>query len=329
MILAEKLRNAAGGGGGLYDFTSFTFTAPAAYADKYYAPSMSLYLASYDTVTNAWLLDTAFYNIVDAGIQEWTVPVTGTYNINAKGAKGADNSSYNNVGGEGADLSVDVQLEKGTVLKIVTGQRGSWTTSTEGGGGGGGSFVWTGDIGGNGLIIAAGGGGGADDGGGGGYSARSDLNPTYEATVTTNNGEDGATNGGSNAYGPGGGWLNDYYSKSLGGVNYNTYNTPGYTVTKGYRAGQYFEGGSWYSSDYANGSYGGFGGGGANYDDGGAGGGFTGGSTSSGPGGGAGGSYYAGLTVSGGYTSIHAANTSNFVWNGTHNTVGRVTITLI
>ena len=317
----------------LFDFTSHTFTNCG--VTGYDGPTLNQCKSEYSLAS--WSTDTAFFNVVSQGIQEWTVPVTGIYTINAKGAQGGYNTSYAIRGGYGADIQIDIELTEGDVLKIVVGQYGLHVSSAEGSGGGGGSFVYTGAIGGSGLIIAAAGGGGTDDGtsaftqqGGelcGGSSARSDFRTTLDgnnqSTSYINNGQEGAFNGGSTAYGPGAGWLSDLYSR----VGDTTYYTAGKSITT-----PNFQGGT--SPGYSGGSYGGFGGGGANYDDGGAGGGFTGGSATSSAGSGTGGSFYAHLSNAY-YTSDYAGVSSNYLWNGLNGNTsstpsnGSVTITLL
>jgi hypothetical protein len=89
------------------------------------------------------------------GIQEWTVPATGTYSISLAGAKGGGSN-----GGKGARLSGDFELTQGQVLKILVGQMGiSYGSNTYSGGGGGGSFVWLSSSTTEPLIAAGGGGG--------------------------------------------------------------------------------------------------------------------------------------------------------------------------
>jgi hypothetical protein len=83
------------------------------------------------------------------GFQEWTVPLTGTYKIVAKGAQGGGSFP-----GFGASITGEVALTQGAVLKIVVGQEGH-ISSCEGGGGGG-SFVST--LANVPLIVAGGGG---------------------------------------------------------------------------------------------------------------------------------------------------------------------------
>lgn len=69
--------------------------------------------------------------VTTRGIQEWTVPYSGVYEITAKG--GGFNYYKNTVGG--AIMKGKVHLTKGEVLKIAVGQRGSHS------GGSGGTFV--------------------------------------------------------------------------------------------------------------------------------------------------------------------------------------------
>ena len=101
------------------------------------------------------------------GIQIWTVPVTGTYVIEASGASGGNGTdgtqSYPlswTLGGLGAKLIGSFKLSLGSQLKILVGQKGSTSSSflDRPGGGGGGTFVTLSDN--TPLIIAGGGGGG-------------------------------------------------------------------------------------------------------------------------------------------------------------------------
>ena len=95
------------------------------------------------------------------GIQEWTVPATTTYTIDAYGARGGGTAP-----GQGARMKGDFDLTKDDVIKIVVGQTGLAETYVRSGrtagGGGGGTFVIqspynnTASV----LVIAGGGGGG-------------------------------------------------------------------------------------------------------------------------------------------------------------------------
>jgi len=111
------------------------------------------------------------------GIQEWTVPYTMTYTIEAWGAEGGGTDA-----GKGARMKGDFNLTKDEVVKIVVGQmgiqEGSYTRNNRrAGGGGGGTYVIktpfnnTASI----LLIAGGGGGsGTDNAGNDGLTATTD-----------------------------------------------------------------------------------------------------------------------------------------------------------
>lgn len=112
-------------------------------------PSLAALLDNYDTVENAWLVNTEFFNATD-GVQLWTVPKDGTYRIIAYGAQGGKAGVAAGSGGLGAKIEGDFDLEAGTKLRIVVGQMGGISTGQSGGGGyygdnnGGGGGAWTG-----------------------------------------------------------------------------------------------------------------------------------------------------------------------------------------
>lgn len=93
------------------------------------------------------------------GIQFWTVPTTGSYQIEGYGGQG-----YGPFGGRGAHISGEFNLTAGTTLKILVGQQGApyldfpQTTYNNQFGGGGGSFITFTD---NTPLVVAGGGGGS------------------------------------------------------------------------------------------------------------------------------------------------------------------------
>ncbi len=81
----------------------------------------------------------------------YTVPYTGTYKITAAGAQGAQGNRYGNlkstvIGGKGAKISAEFDLEEGDKLHIIAGGQGITSTGTAANGasgaGGGGSFVF-------------------------------------------------------------------------------------------------------------------------------------------------------------------------------------------
>lgn len=122
-----------------------TFTTCGATGQS--GPSSSQCLTAYTRTTLAGEVS------VTGGKQRWTVPVSGTYTIEAWGAQGASAQS-GRVGGRGARMRGNFYLTKGTVLDLIVGQAG--TSDGCSGGGGGGSFVARGTTR---LLIAGGGGG--------------------------------------------------------------------------------------------------------------------------------------------------------------------------
>ena len=104
-------------------------------------PTQAQVTAAYDNTT----LDDAV-TINTQGIQEWTVPATATYTIEAYGAQGGRSYLYNTNtwfdGGKGAKMVGDFSLSQGDVLKIVVGQQGVDNPNNyRGAGGGGGTYV--------------------------------------------------------------------------------------------------------------------------------------------------------------------------------------------
>lgn len=157
----DNLQLIGSGGGGLYDFSSFTFTNGT--QTGRFGPSLQNLLSAYDTNENPWLEDTEFFSTSD-GIQLWTVPANGVYRIEAFGASGGLNNAYNESAGFGARMRGDFTLTAGEVIKILVGQLGESLNNTcSSASGGGGTFVvkytesthTNDDI----LVIAGGGGG--------------------------------------------------------------------------------------------------------------------------------------------------------------------------
>jgi hypothetical protein len=135
--------------------------------------------------------------IQNQGIQEWTVPTTGIYTIEAMGAQGGTQPEYN-YGGPGALMKGEFQLQEGDKLLIAVGQKGLNTTSGDNeGGGGGGSFVALGsDISTAVPLIIAGGGGGD------GSDSRGDMGRDTNTTTSNSNigHGGGSSNGGGGFY---------------------------------------------------------------------------------------------------------------------------------
>lgn len=87
------------------------------------------------------------------GVQEWVVPFTGMYSIEARGAQGgyALSNLANAYGGSGAIIKGEVMLTAGQTIYIVVGQYGGSSNvefvgnGSDEGAGGGGSFIATGN----------------------------------------------------------------------------------------------------------------------------------------------------------------------------------------
>ena len=96
-----------------------------------------------------------------SGIQQWTVPHTGDYRIEAIGAAGGYGLNSNNgqYRGRGARIKGTFRLSKGETIQILIGQEGSINLINYSSGGGGGTFVVRGS---NTPLIIAGGGGGME-----------------------------------------------------------------------------------------------------------------------------------------------------------------------
>jgi hypothetical protein len=216
--------------------------------------------------------------ITTQGIQEWIIPYTAIYTIEAAGAQGGGNVANSSLGSgtEGAIVTGGFSLNAGDTIKILVGQRGTGLA------GGGGSFVVQSPYNTIASILAIAGAGGSDGG-------SNIVNAEKEGRITTSGGTlSGITradngNGGStdtNNGGGGGGFFTD------GG------GTAG--------SGQSFINGGVGASGESGNYIGGFGGGGARNGSYGAGGGggYSGGAasgvTSARRAGGGGGSYNAG-----------------------------------
>lgn len=235
---------------------------------------------------------------VSDGIQEWVVPTTGTYRIEAYGAQGGAGYYGYYSGYEGARVRGDFDLTEGDILYILVGQEGTNYSYGYSGSGGGGTFVV--DEAGDPMLVAGGGGGNGYSytkysgcyGNGGslyGNGASGSYSSCYRYTAT-------APDGG--AY---------YYSGSsysgFGGAGFS--GDGGATVYTSWKAYSFENGGRGGNSYYVDGGFGG-GGGTGYYYGGGGGGGYHGGGGSRYQGGG-GSSYNTGSNPS----SSDGANSSH------------------
>lgn len=112
---------------------------------------------------NAGYIGTGLEDVqVKDGKQEWIVPFTERFHLEACGASGGRGLS--SAGGKGAKINGTVRLEKGVKLVILVGQRGSSRGSGHPGSGGGGTFVlYSPQM--RPLLVAGGGGGGGSQNG--------------------------------------------------------------------------------------------------------------------------------------------------------------------
>ncbi|XP_068705690.1 uncharacterized protein [Montipora foliosa] len=230
---------------------------------------------------------------VVSGIQRWTVPYTGDYRIDARGAAGGYDTRNNSqqYRGRGARMIGTFSLIKGETIQILVGQEGGINYHSSTSGGGGGTFVVRGT---NTPLIVAGGGGGVET-----VTSRHlecDANTattgkTGFQSLSGGSGGQGAQASDKSAMGGGGG---GFYSSGRSSPNFN--GTSGY----GGEGGRGFlQGGVGGRALHYN-AIGGFGGGAGAYGHGGGGGGgggYSGGGSGKARGnscGGGGGSYNAG-----------------------------------
>ncbi|XP_028405580.1 uncharacterized protein LOC114528171 [Dendronephthya gigantea] len=233
---------------------------------------------------------------VQNGIQSWTVPYSGTYQITAVGAAGGYGNKGTVARGRGSYMQGDFDFAKGDVIKLLVGQAGVENTGQASSGGGGGTFVATAT---NQPLLVAGGGGGieslenrlANCDANTGTTGKNNQCYTGCANWAGGVGGNGATVADNSNSGGGGGGFNSNgrSSKQFGGTTGNG-GEGGRGFQQGGRGGR-----SWY-----NNGEGGFGGGGGAYGQGGGaggGGGYSGGASGDNVSkscGGGGGSYNAG-----------------------------------
>ena len=235
------------------------------------------------------------------GIQEWTVPATATYTIEAYGAQGGGD-----YGGKGAKIIGTFNLSSGDVLKILVGQVGEHNASDgrcNSSGGGGGTYVTKSPYNNtNSILVIAGGGGGAGDAytcsteqltGTGGSTGNDGLPGTVTTRLATIYGTGG--NGGSKAGNTGASCGAGFIGNSTTYLN-SSWADEAYS---------FINGGEGANMDHSScGADGGFGGGGAGAYGAGGGGGYSGGGTGDytspcdASGGGGGGSYNSGSNPS-------------------------------
>jgi hypothetical protein len=252
--------------------STFTFTNCGASGSN--GPSAAQILAEYNGTNLQGQVSTGW----KAGYQKWTVPTTGTYTIEAIGARGGIQPQYTTSPGRGAYIRGEFNLTAGQELTIVVGQPGQDNPTADGGTGGGGATFVVADTNNTPLVIAGGGSGQGGDTSGQNASITENGLDGYGGSGPKTGGSAGS--GGLGQWGGGGGGFDS------NGTGLNTKNFGG-SFQDGAQGGLY--GGS--------GREGGFGGGGAapggTDDKGGGGGGYSGGGGSSDERGGGGGSFNA------------------------------------
>ncbi len=140
--------------------------------------------------------------ILSSGIQQWTVPYTGQYRVEAIGAAGGYDiySKRGQNQGRGARMKGTFSLSKGEIIKILVGQEGGINIKSQTAGGGGGTFVVRGS---NTPLIVAGGGGGMENSktrhAGCDASTSTTGNPGYRSWSGGSNGHGAQTADGGNS----------------------------------------------------------------------------------------------------------------------------------
>ena len=228
------------------------------------------------------------------GVQEWTVPASGTYRIEAWGASGGNSGSNGNGnGGHGAKVNGNFTLQKNSILRLIIGQQG--LSAPYEAGGGGGTFIFFNVTDTFPLLVAGGGGGGGKSSDGKNAEVTNNGSSGEGSNFGTggNNGL-GGSKGSHSTYAAagGGGWLTDgedgvdgrdpTYMDGSGGLSPRNGATGGNNRTQHNPLGGFGGGGAGRGHNYAGA------GGGGGYSGGGA------GAQSGGYGGGGGGSYNSG-----------------------------------
>jgi len=191
-----------------------------------------------------------------SGYQKWTVPATGTYVIEAVGARGG--SPTNRDGGYGAFMRGEFNLTSGQGITILVGHAGIDNPSSGfGAAGGGGTFVVA-DINNTPLIIAGGGSGAGGENTG--SSASTGTSGLKGSGYQSDGGLDGHGGQGGNG-GGGGGFLSNGTGGNKAGKSFQS----GAVGGEGAKDGGFGGGGATHNASWNNGGGGGgySGGGGA------------------------------------------------------------------
>lgn len=222
---------------GLSSFAqTYTFTNCA--ATGRFGPTQAQVNSAYtggNTLTGAVTINTQ-------GIQEWIVPTSANYSIQALGAEGGPNTTA--APGKGASMKGNVSLTAGDTLFIIVGQQGGVITNG-GSGGGGGSYVVLSSA--NTPLVVAGGGMGGNNHTAAGYSSS-------DGGAITNTGTGGGAVGYSAAVSGGGGFVGDGLGNS-GGLSFINGGTGGSGAGEGGFGGGGGKGGSTLNGACGGGGY--------------------------------------------------------------------------
>jgi len=240
------------GGSLLYSFSNATFTNGGVTGLN--GPTLAQAISGMSgSSANNFKNNINFFN-VNNGQQYWTVPIDGTYQIQAAGAGMKDHRN----GGYGAKMRGDFSLIRGQVIRILVGQ-----TGPIGGGAAGGSFVVKSPYNSNAsiLVIAGGGGGGHGYGPYNNVDGQTGTSGGDAEVPSGSNGLGGTSgNGGSAADSGGGGGFFTDGTDTNGGKGGKAYVNGGYGGDEGYDIGGFGGGGT--SGNSHGGGGGGYSGGG-------------------------------------------------------------------
>jgi hypothetical protein len=256
---------------GLYAFTSATFTPGGATGSS--GPTLTQARTGLTgTGVESWKDNTSYFNTSN-GIQLWTVPQTGDYEITLTGAHGGSaNTSYGfGAPGQPASFKTILTLTQGHIIQILVGQMGgngnAGNNCGQDGAGGGGTFVYNQTT--ATILAVAGGGGGAGSNGLG----REETLKTASNSINGNKGS--GTTGGAGGTNGGGGSIQSG-SCVNGGASGAGFSGNGATNGQSTAALSFLNGGTGGSGGFAIGGFGGGGASGTQYT-GGGGGGYSGG----------------------------------------------------
>jgi hypothetical protein len=197
----------------LYTLTGNTHTFTSAGLSGRVGPTIAQLRTAYSSA-GSWI-NTYLNQGTYQGYQDWTVPVSGIYQFNVKGASGYEGSG-SGTAGRGAIVEGRVSLVKGEIITIAVGQVGA-APSSGGlyGGAGGGTFVIrkTGNV----PLFVAGGGSADANTGAGRDAVLSQLAGTSTGNVAAGgtSGNGGRSTGGYSA--GGGGFLSRGQSGAISG----------------------------------------------------------------------------------------------------------------